>query len=210
MRPTTVAMAVALGIGLPCFVVQSSGFPGWAAVGALAGIGFAVGIVLMVALDETFYRADQASQIRQRNAHTDGTRLANWERQNRLESSVASVETVETTPDNYTGADWYRAIETFIMAGDVRGFSIRKMQGVVGSDVWAMLTTLLAENGWLVNVPGRGYQWADNYNLTRAILELRADRLPYPAGPAPLVIPPVHDTTSRRTTRQSTAVIVDN
>lgn len=165
---------------------------------ALAVVGFSIGLILAGLLDIATYndREEAESLRRQREALTWATEVSNQEREARLRA----VAPVETPPD--TSHDWYNAVETFLMAGDVGGFSIRRMQGVVGSDVWAQLTTLLADAGWLANVPGRGYQWADGYTLARAITELRADRLPYPTGPAPVVIPPVHNRTQRNAPRQ--------
>lgn len=166
---------------------------------ALAVVGFSVGLILAGLIDIATYndRAEAESLRRQREALTWATEVSNQEREARLRA----VAPVETPPD--TSHDWYNAIETFLMAGDMGGFSIRRMQGVVGSDVWAQLTTMLADAGWLANVPGRGYQWADGYTLARAIQELRADRLPYPTGPAPVVTPPVNNATRRDRAQRS-------
>lgn len=198
--------ALGFGLGLPSFMLAVGAELPDGRLAAWGLFGFILGWVVPTALDWSFQwtRAEEISQRRQRDALTAATEVATAERWARLQVPAA----VETPPD--TSHAWYSAIETFILAGDVRGFSIRKMQGVAGSDVWEQLTTLLAEAGWLEKVPGRGYRWADGYNLAQAMQELRADRLPFPTGPAPVVNPPQNNATLRNAPQRAATVIQGN
>lgn len=212
MRVSAAALALGLGIAVPCLVAAVAGMVGWAAplelYLTLAGASFGGGLIMAAALDLALWRAENRSLLRQRDVNTEATRIASLERQARLYASDHPAPPVEAPPD--TSHAWQTAIEIFIMAGDSGGFSIRRMQGVVGSDTWAQLTSMLADAGWLANVPGRGYAWAAGYTLARAMLELRAGTLPYPTGPAPVVSPPVNDATLRNAQRRPATVIQGN
>jgi hypothetical protein len=122
---------------------------------------------------------------------------------------VATVETPATPPD--TTDAWRLAIETFLLAGEAQGFSARRMAGVVGSDTWPMLTKLLEEHGILSNLPGRGYGWASEMTLARALTQVRAGALhPYPDSVPPVVNWSYNSAATRNSGRRAATVVIDN
>jgi len=126
-------------------------------------------------------------------------RLAHDEREFRLENdrwiAQERARTPTTLPDGEKGkalpdialeARWQTNVRIFFREGDrAGGFSARKLEGVVGSDVWGQLTDFYIAQGILWNYGGNvGTAWNTGWSLGR-VLSLVA--LPHPDGEPPKV-----------------------
>ncbi len=124
------------------------------------------------------WHADQRETLR-------GRALDNDERAAKLATPVV------VPADDHT-REWELAIQMFLYAGQVQGFTADSMQGVVGSDGWPKMVEFLERRHVLALYPGsRGYGWREDVTLRDALRRLRADELaPYPDGAPPTVNPP--------------------
>ncbi len=150
--------------------------------------------------------------------------LLNAEKAFALDVRRAALETPLTAPaatpavptsvgqgDDETAEAMRLALDRFFRAGDVAGgFSIRKLDGVVGSDTWGRLVHFYdtAAGGNVLRDAGgdQGYQWGHGWRLDRALLALANGRLPFPPGGVPVVSTPRTATTRRHTARQRNAM----
>ena len=210
MRPSSLAFAAALAVALPSGVAllgvhRGDDVANFLYYAGWCGAGLALGMILMAVIDLVDYLRGREVEIEDHQLRNWHSRLAAEERQQRLATPVASFSAPATPPD--TAAGWRTALETFLLAGDVGGFSARRMAGVVGSDTWPMMTKLLEDAGILSNQPGRGYGWAVDMTLARALTKLRVGAIPLPDGPPPVVNLPVNTAATRRATPSAATVV---
>lgn len=106
---------------------------------------------------------------------------------------------------------WRLALERFFRAGDAAGsFSIRALEGVVGSDTWARLTDFYCSEAGhrilRVGAGSAGTTWNWGWELDYTLQRLAAGGLPHPAGLAPTVEVYVRNTTRRNAPKRAATV----
>lgn len=131
-----------------------------------------------------------------------------------IEKSAPTIA-VEQKSEQDTAAAWRTALERFFRSGDnAGGFSIRKLENVVGGPTWARLTDFYASEAGcnvLRVAPGdEGTVWGHGWGLDKALQALAAGKIPLPPLPeVPNVaeygtVNTTHDAARQRTTRRRT------
>lgn len=120
---------------------------------------------------------------------------------------VAETVPQPQPPDDAAENAWRLALERFFRAGDkAGGFSIRKLEGVVGSTTWFLLTDFYVslEGGQVLRrMPGdEGTVWGHGWTLDDVTRKLALGTLPHPQGPVPSVEVYIANTTQQNAPRQ--------
>lgn len=173
---------------------------------ASLGIGFGILPVLVIAVWTNAYRKDKAADVKVKLAAIQS-----------VPAPVPPSPPPPAPPDDAHEQAWRTALERFFRAGDKAGsFSIRALQGVVGSTTWAALTDFYcaqAGGNILRRVPGdEGTTWGHGWRLDDVTRKLALGQLPHPDGVVPTVELYVgnstsHDTKRQRTTAKKAAVV---
>lgn len=202
MRPSSLAFALACAIALPSGAALV-GY-GYAVCLPLIGVGLGIGLGIMGGLDMWDFLRGRSLELDDLAVRTWHSRLAAEEIEQRLTAPTTPEIQPATPPD--TSDAWRKAAETFLLAGEVRGFSARKLAGVVGSDGWPIMKSWLEEQEILTNYgQGRGYAWADGMTLAKALTRLRAG-LPHPDGYPPQVDWAINNATLQARSQRSATV----
>jgi hypothetical protein len=112
-------------------------------------------------------------------------------------------------PDDAEARAWQGALSRFFRAGDAAGgFSIRKLEGVIGSDAWARLTEFYSSDaGCRVLRVGPGDQgtvWNWGWEIDYVLQRIGSGSFPHPTGPVPDVQIYVNNASQRPAKRRAT------
>jgi hypothetical protein len=123
MRGPAAALAFGLGIGLPCLLAVGAAAFGWevpgTVYGALAGVGFSVGLIVAAVVDGLLQRAERLASTRKSNALTAEIELKNAGRVVPV-ASVARPPTESVVVRYATGTVNGREREPFEIATEPR------------------------------------------------------------------------------------------
>lgn len=180
-------------------------FPFWA-----FSLSVAVGLALSILARGI--HGYHSELIRAEKVRQDSLEQITKERAWALEHAPEPVAETPAVDDERLRA-WRLALDRLFRAGENAGsFSIRALDGVVGSETWGKLTDWFCSDagGRILRdgVGSQGTRWGYGWSLDRALQALALGKIALPPTDAPDIQPYVASTT-RKNAKQRAATVVD-